>query len=96
MKGFTEALQRAVASENSRLATRMGDKEQCRHTPTAGGCKHFPLRFMRELQSLNYELASVTDLVLDVDTDIVGAEYSTVSDITFISADGTEHVIYVK
>ena len=50
---------------------------------------------MRELQSLNYELASVSDFMED-GTDIVGAEPSTKSDITFISADGTEHVIYVK
>ena len=95
MRGFSEALMRLVASESSRLTSRMDSKEQCRMTPTSGGCKHYPLRFMRELQSLNYELASVSDFMED-GTDIVGAEPSTKSDITFISADGTEHVIYVK
>lgn len=96
MKGFSEALARVVASESSRLATRMDSKEQCRMPSTTSGCVHYPLRFMRELQSLKHELASVADLVTDTDTDIVGAEYSTKSDITFISADGTEHVVYVK
>jgi len=95
MKGFTEALMRLVASESSRLTSRMDSKEQCRMPSTTCGCVHYPLRFMRELQSLKYELASVSDFMED-GTDIVGAEPSTKSDITFISADGTEHVIYVK
>lgn len=100
MKGLEQALNRVLQSENSRLASRMGDKEQCRFPSTSGGCKHFPMRFLREKDSVN-ELA--TDLVMERNEEIVdlfgpmAEEIATViPDVSFITSDGTVIAITTK